>query len=76
MPCYLSSMQNHITVFPSREEAFPLVSLEAQASGTPVITTDLPAFRQSVINGVTGILIKPYSPQIFADAIIKIRDTA
>jgi glycosyltransferase involved in cell wall biosynthesis len=66
--------ESHITVFPSREEAFGLVSLEAQASGTPVIATDLPAFRQSVINGVTGILIKPYTPQAFADAIIKMRD--
>ncbi len=66
--------ESHIAVSPSREEAFGLVSLEAQASGTPVIITDLPAFRQSVIDGATGILIKPYSPQTFADTIIKMRD--
>jgi len=66
--------ESHIAVFPSREEAFGLISLEAQASGTPVIATDLPAFKQSVINGVTGILVKPYSSQAFANAIIKVRD--
>jgi len=65
--------ESHVVVFPSREETFNLISLEAQASGTPVIATDLPAFRQSVINNMTGWLVKPYSPQAFAEAIIKIR---
>jgi D-inositol-3-phosphate glycosyltransferase len=65
--------ESHVVVLPSREETFNLISLEAQASGTPVIATDLPAFRQSVINNMTGWLVKPYSPQVFAEAIIKIR---
>jgi len=66
--------ESHVAVFPSRDEAFGLVSLEAQASRTPVIATDLPAFRQSVIDGITGILVKPYSPQAFANAVIKMRE--
>ena len=66
--------ESHVAVFPSRDEAFGLVSLETQASGTPVIATDLPAFRQSVIDGVTGILVRPYSPQAFANVIIKVRE--
>jgi len=66
--------ESHVAVFPSREEAFGLVSLEAQASGTPVIATDLPAFRQSVVDGVTGVLVRPHSPDAFARAIIKMRD--
>lgn len=66
--------ESHVAVFPSRDEAFGLVSLEAQASGTPVIATDIPAFRQSVIDGITGILVRPYSPQAFANAIIKMRE--
>jgi glycosyltransferase involved in cell wall biosynthesis len=65
--------ESHVVVLPSREEAFNLISLEAQASGTPVIATDLPAFRQSVVNNMIGWLVKPYSPQVFAEAIIKIR---
>ncbi|MCC6020597.1 MAG: glycosyltransferase family 4 protein [Thermoproteaceae archaeon] len=66
--------ESHVAVFPSRDEAFVLVSLEAQASGTPVIATDLPAFRQTVIDGVTGVLVRPHSPQAFASAIIKMRE--
>jgi len=65
--------ESHVAVFPSRDDTFPLVCLEAQASGTPVIATDIPAFRQSVINGITGILVRPYSPKAFANAIIKMR---
>jgi glycosyltransferase involved in cell wall biosynthesis len=67
--------ESHVAVFPSREEAFGLVSLEAQASGTPVIATDLPAFRQSMVNGMTGVLVRPYSPEAFAKAIIEMRNT-
>jgi glycosyltransferase involved in cell wall biosynthesis len=66
--------ESHVAVFPSRDEAFGLVSLETQASGTPVIATDIPAFRQTVIDGITGILVRPYSPQAFANAIIKVRE--
>jgi|GEM_PF-1654415 len=66
--------ESHVAVFLSRDEAFGLVSLETQASGTPVIATDLPAFRQSVIDGITGILVRPYSPQAFVNAIIKVRE--
>ena len=60
--------ESHVAVFPSRDEAFGLVSLEAQASGT------IPAFRYSMIDGITGILVRPYSLQAFANAIIKIRE--
>jgi glycosyltransferase involved in cell wall biosynthesis len=66
--------RSHVVVLPSREEAFNLVSLEAQASGTPVIATDLPAFRQSVINNMTGVLVKPYSPQVFAEQLLRFRN--
>jgi glycosyltransferase involved in cell wall biosynthesis len=66
--------ESHVALLPSRDEAFGLVSLEAQASGTPVIATDIPAFRQSVVNGVTGILVKPYKPEAFAEAVIKLRE--
>jgi glycosyltransferase involved in cell wall biosynthesis len=38
--------ESHVVVFPSHDEAFGLVSLEAQASGTPVIATDIPALME------------------------------
>jgi glycosyltransferase involved in cell wall biosynthesis len=66
--------ESHVAVFPSKDEAFPLVSLEAQASGTPVIATDIAAFRQSIINSATGLLVKPCTPEAFADAIIRVKE--
>jgi glycosyltransferase involved in cell wall biosynthesis len=46
-----------VNVLPSinRAEAFGLVSTEAMAVGTPVITTDLPGVRQVYDNNVSGL---------------------
>jgi glycosyltransferase involved in cell wall biosynthesis len=41
------------------EEEFGLVSLEAQAAGTPVIAYDAGGARETVIDGVTGIRFAP-----------------
>lgn len=46
-----------VNVLPSinRAEAFGLVSIEAMATGTPVITSDLPGVRQVYDSGVSGL---------------------
>lgn len=46
-----------VNVLPSinRAEAFGLVSSEAMATGTPVITSDLPGVRDVYENGVSGL---------------------
>lgn len=62
----------HIAVFPSRVEAFSFVALEAQASGTPVICSNAPGFKNSVIDGITGIVVKDYNPHSFIEAILKL----
>jgi glycosyltransferase involved in cell wall biosynthesis len=41
------------------EEEFGLVSLEAQAAGTPVIAYDAGGARETVVDGVTGIRFSP-----------------
>jgi D-inositol-3-phosphate glycosyltransferase len=46
-----------LVLVPSASETYGLVALEAAASGVPVIATDVTGLRESVINGVTGILI-------------------
>lgn len=47
-----------LLVMPSHRETFPLVLLEAQASGLPVIAFDVIGPRNILIDGVTGTLIQ------------------
>lgn len=46
-----------VVVLPSRREGMPKVVLEAAASGLPVVTTDVPGCRDSVIHGESGFLV-------------------
>jgi glycosyltransferase involved in cell wall biosynthesis len=48
---------SHVFVSPSRFEEFPLSVIEAHASGTPVIASDIPGPREVVINGNSGFLV-------------------
>ena len=49
-----------IVVLPSAlTENFPLILLEAMASGKPVICSDLPGVRNIVDDGINGLLAKP-----------------
>lgn len=40
---------------PSRSEGFPTVTLEAMYCGIPVITSDIPQFKEQVNEGVNGL---------------------
>lgn len=50
-------------------EAQPLSILEAMSAGLVVISTNYRAISDMVINGQTGIIVSPKSPQELADAI-------
>jgi glycosyltransferase involved in cell wall biosynthesis len=52
-------------LFPAHED-FGIVPVEAQACGTPVIALDAGGTQETVINGVTGILVRSQSPTAFA----------
>ena len=56
-----------IFILTSDIEAMPLVLLEAMASGTPIIASDVIGIRELV--GKTGILVNPPTPENFAKAI-------
>jgi glycosyltransferase involved in cell wall biosynthesis len=49
--------QSAVYVLPSYREGTPRTVLEAMAMGRPVITTDAPGCRGTVIDGVTGFLV-------------------
>lgn len=49
--------QASVFVLPSYREGTPRTVLEAAAMGRPVITTDAPGCRETVIDGETGVLV-------------------
>lgn len=51
----------HCTIMPSYHEGMSNVNLESASNGRPVITTDVPGCRETVDDGVTGILVKAKS---------------
>jgi glycosyltransferase involved in cell wall biosynthesis len=60
---------SHIMIVPSRDDQFPVVTLEAQACGTPVLVSDITGLRESVPYGCEYLLAKPADPFDFADKL-------
>lgn len=59
-------------VLPSETEAFGRVIIEAMALSKPVVATTVGGIPEIVVDGVTGLLVPPRSPEKLAEAIIKI----
>jgi glycosyltransferase involved in cell wall biosynthesis len=55
-------------VFPTRSDVFPLVTLEAMAAGTPVVSTTVGGLPEQVPE-TAGLLVPPKQPQEFAEAV-------
>ena len=51
--------ESSVFVLPSYREGLPRSTQEAMAAGRPVITTDVPGCRETVVEGVNGFLIPP-----------------
>lgn len=63
-----------IFVLPSRQEAFPLSSLEAMAAGLPVIVTNVGGLSEQITHLETGVLVPPESPEAIAEWIVRLHD--
>ena len=61
-----------LMVLPTWREGFPNVVLEAAASGVPVITTESTGSRDSVLHGITGLLVPPGSPEAISGAVLNL----
>jgi glycosyltransferase involved in cell wall biosynthesis len=62
-----SIINSKVFVLPSYHEGTPRGVLEAMSMGRPIITTDVPGCRETVLNGENGYLIKVRS----VDSLVK-----
>lgn len=56
-----------VFVLPSYREGVPMSTQEAMAMGRPVITTDVPGCRETVVDGVNGFLVPVRNPEALAE---------
>lgn len=58
-----------VLVLSSAWDAFPLSTLEAMAAGVPVVATDVGGVGEAVVDGETGRLVAPGSPESLGRAL-------
>jgi glycosyltransferase involved in cell wall biosynthesis len=61
-------------ILPSNWEGIPTVGMEAMASGTPFIGTNVGGIPELIIPEMTGLLVPPNSPGEIANAVQKLQD--
>jgi glycosyltransferase involved in cell wall biosynthesis len=66
--------QSSIFVLPSLYEEFPVVNLEAMASGLPIVATRVGANPEVIVDGETGFIVPPGDPEELADGLAKLID--
>ena len=64
--------RSHVLVSPTRIEAFMLTGVEALASGTPVVSFDVPGPSDYIENGVNGYIC--HSAEECVQSVFKIHD--
>jgi glycosyltransferase involved in cell wall biosynthesis len=64
----------HVYVLPSYREGTPRSVLEAMAMGRPIVTTDAPGCRETVIEGENGFLVPPRTVEPLIEAMERFLD--
>ncbi len=67
MPAIYESLD--ILILPTYREGFPNTPLEAAAMELPVVATQVDGCAESVLDGVTGLLVPPQDSRALAEAI-------
>ena len=70
LPSYYAAAD--VCVVPSHYEPFGLVAIEAMASGTPVVASDVGGLQYTVVPEETGLLAPAQDEAAFAQAIARI----
>lgn len=63
-----------VLVCSSRSEAFPLATLEAMATGMPVVATTVGGIPEQIDHLETGILVRPDDPEAIARWLVRLHD--
>jgi glycosyltransferase involved in cell wall biosynthesis len=63
-----------VFVLPSRQEAFPLSTLEAMAAGLPVVASGVGGIPEQIEHLRTGILVPPEDPAVLSAWIVRLRE--
>jgi glycosyltransferase involved in cell wall biosynthesis len=61
-----------VFAYPSTMEGWGISVVEASASGTAVVASDVPGLRDSVRNPSSGLLVEQGNPVEFSNAIVKL----
>jgi glycosyltransferase involved in cell wall biosynthesis len=70
IPSYYKSAD--FCVFASFIESFAIVILEAMAAGTPIIASDIAAYRELLSQGTTGLFFRTGDPEDLCRAILEL----
>lgn len=63
--------QHDVLLLPSVEEGIANVVLEAMATGTPVISSDVGGMKEIVANGINGYLVPPRDVNSMAETLVQ-----
>ena len=63
-----------VYVLPSYREGTPRSVLEAMAVGRPIVTTDAPGCRETVVEGDNGLLVPPRNSEALYQALRRLTD--
>jgi glycosyltransferase involved in cell wall biosynthesis len=61
---------SHVFVLPSYREGVPRSAQEAMAVGRPILTTDVPGCRETVVDGENGFLVPAFDVEKIAEKMM------
>jgi len=61
-----------LVLVPSHSETYGLIALEAAASGVPVVAASSGGLRESVVDGVTGVVLDSRDPVVWGETVTRL----